>query len=174
MRQLPVLAVTAALFAPLACGQTQEAADSSSMAQDKAPPCSSAEHRAFDFWLGQWQVSSAERPGWQASSSITLSNNGCSLNEAYTTPGGYAGSSLNFYDTARGLWHQTWVDNQGSPLHLEGNFANGSMILSDDDNRISWSVQPDKRVRQHWQVTQDNGKTWNTAFDGYYQKVKPD
>jgi hypothetical protein len=174
MRQLPLLALTTALFVPQTWAQTDQATDPSAGSEDKAKPCSSAEHRAFDFWLGQWQVTSPERPGWQASSSITLGNNGCSLHEAYSSPGGYAGSSVNFYDSARGRWHQSWIDNQGAPLYLEGKFEQGSMILSDGKNRITWSVQADRTVRQHWQISQDEGKTWSTAFDGYYRRLKPD
>jgi tetratricopeptide (TPR) repeat protein len=134
-------------------------------------PCQSAQHRAFDFWLGEWQVTSPTRPGWQARSSITLGNDGCTLHEDYKTPGGYAGSSVNFYDANKGQWHQTWVDNQGSPLYLDGNPTGDNMILSDGPNRITWTPQPDGRVRQHWEVTNDEGKTYTTAFDGYYEMV---
>ena len=140
-------------------------------AAEKPKPCISASHRAFDFWLGEWEVTSPPRPKWKASSTITLANNGCSVHEAYVTPGGYAGRSVNFFDAAKKTWHQTWIDNQGAPLFLEGNFSEGTMVLSDAVNRVSWSLLPDKRVRQHWESTTDGGKTWTTAFDGYYRRL---
>ena len=136
-------------------------------------PCTGSDYRAFDFWLGEWEVTTPARAGWQASSSITLSNDGCSIQERYSTPSGYAGSSINFYDATRQVWHQTWVDNQGGPLYLDGGFANGTMVLSDDSNRITWSVQPDGRVRQHWESSSDEGKSWSTAFDGFYRRRAP-
>jgi hypothetical protein len=37
-------------------------------------------------------------------------------------------------------------------------------------NRITWYDNDDGTVRQHWQVSKDGGKTWNTAFDGLYRK----
>lgn len=151
---------------------TSVAEGDNNQAQNKPQPCTSADSRAFDFWLGEWEVTSPAREKWQASSSITVSNNGCSIHEAYVTPSGYTGNSINFYDAIKGLWHQTWIDNQGVPLYLEGNLVNKVMVLSDKSNRVSWSIQPDGRVRQHWESTADEGKTWTTAFDGYYRTRK--
>jgi hypothetical protein len=31
---------------------------------------------------------------------------------------------------------------------------------------------PDGHVRQHWETSNDAGKTWTTAFDDFYSKVK--
>ena len=134
-------------------------------------PCQSKDHRAFDFWLGQWQVTSPSRPGWQAMSNITLGNDGCSIHEDYRTPGGYVGTSVNFFDASKHQWHQTWIDNQGGPLYLHGELQNGAMVLSDGANRITWTLQSDGRVRQHWQVSNDDGKSYATSFDGYYEKI---
>tara|TARA_R110002073_G_scaffold7456_8_gene42399 strand:- start:949 stop:1467 length:519 start_codon:yes stop_codon:yes gene_type:complete len=134
-------------------------------------PCQSAEHRGFDFWLGEWRVSSPGREGWLARSSITLGNDGCSVHEAYTAPGGYQGTSVNLFDSARQLWHQTWIDNQGRPLYLEGGIKGRSMVLTDGRNQITWTPLEDGRIRQHWEITQDAGKTFKSAFDGYYERL---
>lgn len=139
--------------------------------QKRLRPCQTSNHRAFDFWLGEWAVTSPGREGWQARSSIQLGNDGCSIHETYTTPGGYGGSSVNFYDATQQQWHQTWIDNQGGSLYLVGNVQNGAMVLSDGSNQIIWTPQSDGRVRQHWQVTNDEGKTYSTAFDGYYERL---
>lgn len=37
-------------------------------------------------------------------------------------------------------------------------------------DRITWTPQEDGRVRQHWQMTNDGGKTWQVLFDGYYTR----
>ncbi|GJM08859.1 MAG: hypothetical protein DHS20C11_11350 [Lysobacteraceae bacterium] len=133
-------------------------------------PCMTEAHRAFDFWLGEWDVTMPTRPGWGAESSITLGNGGCSVHEHYRAQGGFAGKSINFFDPQKSAWHQTWIDNQGAPLYLEGNPQNGAMVLSNETNRVTWSVLEDGRVRQHWESTSDGGETWTTAFDGYYQR----
>ncbi len=70
-------------------------------------PCNTPEFRQFDFWLGDWDVESAASPGAVSHNRITLINDGCTLREEYTTPGGYVGASLDFYDSSRKVWHQT-------------------------------------------------------------------
>ena len=133
-------------------------------------PCNTEAHRAFDFWIGEWIVTIPAMPGRTANSSITLSNNGCSIHEHYRTPTGYTGNSINFFDSTANKWHQTWIDNQGTPLYLDGNPQDGKMVLANENSRITWTALPDGRVRQHWQQTSDGGETWNTSFDGYYHK----
>lgn len=136
-------------------------------------PCNTAEFRQFDFWLGDWDVESAAAPGTTSRNRITLVNDGCTLREEYTTPTGYAGTSLNFYDAGRKRWHQTWIDNQGGALYLEGGLEGEAMVMrttGDPDNvqRITWTPLPGGGVRQHWESTSDGGKSWTTAFDGRY------
>lgn len=136
---------------------------------EKLKPCGTSDHRAFDFWLGEWEVTSPNRPGWVAQNSITLSNDDCSVHESYTS-GGYTGNSISFYDNQKQQWHQTWIDNQGASIYLDGNLSDGAMVLGNATNRVTWSVQSDNRVRQHWESTSDEGETWATVFDGYYRK----
>ncbi len=140
-------------------------------------PCNTPEYRQFDFWLGDWDVTSPASPGSVSHNRITSINDGCTLREEYTTPTGFAGSSLNFYDSVRKVWHQTWIDNQGGALYLDGAFNGQSMVLAtstDPQNvqRITWTALDDGRVQQHWEATTDSGQTWTTVFDGYYEKRK--
>lgn len=141
-------------------------------------PCATPEHRQFDFWLGHWAVYT---PGGKLAghNHIRLIEQQCVLHEQYTTPSGYSGQSFTLYHSSRRRWHQTWVDNQGGLLLLEGGLESGKMVLQGQVqgaetaqlNRITWSVQPDGRVRQHWQVRAED--EWKTLFDGYYQRVEP-
>lgn len=138
-------------------------------------PCNSPEFRQFDFWLGEWDVMAPATPGSSSRSRITRINGGCTILEQYTTPLGYEGTSLNFYDAQRKFWHQTWIDNQGGALYLEGALQGNSMVLSttagkESIQRITWTPLDDGRVRQHWEATTNAGKTWSTVFDGYYAK----
>ncbi|MCZ6779898.1 MAG: hypothetical protein O7F16_13170 [Acidobacteria bacterium] len=34
--------------------------------------------------------------------------------------------------------------------------------------RITWADNSDGSVRQHWEISKDGGKSWETAFDGRY------
>lgn len=142
--------------------------------------CTSPEHRAFDFWVGSWEV--YDRTGTRrGTNEIRSILGGCVLHESYSTPAGYAGESFSLYDASRGVWHQSWVDNGGLLLDIEGGLRSGDMVLEgitvDTDgrelmNRITWSRLDDAgdRVGQLWEVSRDGGATWTVAFDGDYRR----
>lgn len=144
------------------------------------PPCSAPEFRQFDFWLGEWEVEA--RGKIAGYNKISRLYGDCILREEYRTANGaYVGTSLNGWDAARKVWHQTWVDNQGLVLLLDGRFENGAMRLEgksptadggEQIDRITWTPNPDGTVRQHWEQSTDGGKSWQTAFDGLYRKKR--
>lgn len=142
-------------------------------------PCAAAENRQFDFWIGDWDVTTPDsKPA--GTNLIRPILGGCVLHESWKGRGNFAGESFNAYDARRKAWHQTWVDGTGSVLTLDGKFENGGMTLSDrnvpgkpdtnDINEITWTPNADGSVRQHWRTSADGGKTWKTAFDGKYVK----
>lgn len=142
-----------------------------------AGPCDTPERRQFDFWLGQWEVRTPNGK-LAGTNSIEREYDGCVIHERYTTERGYKGESLNAYDTGRKVWHQTWVDNQGTLLLLEGSLQGASMVLQGQNigeggrivkHRITWTPNPDGSVRQHWESTNEQGQ-WATAFDGAYTR----
>lgn len=150
-------------------------------ASETAPvpsPCAAPEYRAFDFWIGEWTVTSNGQPA--GSNTIHPVHNGCALQENWqgSGSGGISGSSINIYDAATGRWHQTWVDASGTLLQLDGGPINGAMVLSGERpaptgngtalHRISWTPNPDASVRQLWEASPDQGQTWNVLFDGLY------
>ncbi|GAA0858544.1 hypothetical protein [Aliiglaciecola litoralis] len=142
--------------------------------------CDSAKFNQFDFWIGEWNVFN-QKGKLAGTNSITKQLNNCVLEEKYLTPSGYAGQSLNIYKPGTDSWHQTWVDNSGLLLTLEGQFDGTAMVLSGTTlspsgyfvlHRITWKPAPDKSVRQHWQSSNDKGQSWKTLFDGKYVKRK--
>lgn len=147
----------------------------------KPCPCCAAEFRQFDFWLGNWEVQDPNNK-LAGRNNIILLQDSCIVQENWvsTTPG-FTGTSYNFYSPQTGKWHQTWIDNQGGSLFLYGNLENGNMVLwsdvmKDQDgasyrNRITWTPHANGTLRQHWETTKDEGKTWTTLFDGLYKKV---
>lgn len=143
-------------------------------------PCATPEHRQFDFWLGEWEVT---RPDGKIAghNRINLILGGCALREEWTGAGGHHGTSLNVYDAAARKWRQTWVDDDGTVLLLAGEFKGGKMVLEGDTpagagktarQRITWTPIEGGRVRQFWDSSEDGGKTWKTEFDGTYAKKK--
>ena len=146
-------------------------------AQDAAP-CSSAEYRQFDFWLGDSEV---RNPAGDVvgTNTITAVSRGCGIHERWEGAGGGVGESLNAYDRRAGSWHQTWVGGAGLVLRLDGGLQNGSMVLEGELiegdgvvlQRITWTPSDDGSVRQLWETSEDGGTSWSTAFDGTYRKL---
>ncbi|HUP08093.1 MAG TPA: hypothetical protein VMU47_13120 [Caldimonas sp.] len=145
-------------------------------AQTGPAPCAGPEHRAFDFWLGEWNVHANGKLA--GTNSIKREIGGCVLHERYETGRGYSGESFNVYDAPRKVWHQTWVDSSGLLLLLEGGIQDGKMVLqgqtTDADgkltrHRITWTPNPDGSVRQLWESTNAAGD-WTVAFDGKYTR----
>lgn len=148
-----------------------------SVANPPAPPappdCKGEPHRAFDFWIGSWQVTSNDQVAGHNTISATL--DGCALLEQWQGAKGTHGSSLNVYERRSKLWRQFWVDNRGGVLRLEGGLnAAGAMVLGSTDGtvhqRITWSKLDDGSVRQLWEQSNDSGSTWTVAFDGHYRR----
>jgi hypothetical protein len=173
----------AALLALAVGARADEAAKSSppstsaSAAEAKPgpPPCSTPEHRAFDFWLGAWRV---ERPDGQLAGHNTISAilDGCALLEQWEGASGFRGTSLNAWDAGAKRWRQTWMDASGGVLLLEGGLENGAMVMrgvtrdaqGEQRERITWTPLAGGRVKQHWEQSRDGGGTWSDAFVGIY------
>lgn len=137
--------------------------------------CAGPEFRQFDFWIGQWIV---RAPNGQqvGTSQITVVAGGCAIREQWEGAAGSLGTSLNYYDPATGHWQQDWVGGDGTILHLRGRRVGNAMVMSQESetgsaktsNRITWTPLADGKVQQHWEISQDEGKTWKTSFLGIY------
>jgi hypothetical protein len=142
------------------------------------PPCTAPEHRQFDFWVGEWEVT---QPNGTLAGTNRIESilGGCVLLENWEAASGKSkGHSFNLY-SRDGKWHQTWVDNSGLLLELVGEFRDGRMVMGQDRtgpdgkpvrHEISWEKLPTGQVKQHWRSSADGGKTWNDLFVGIYTK----
>lgn len=154
---------------------------------DTLRPCSGAEYRQFDFWLGEWDVFN---PAGQkiGTNSITSMNDGCVVYENWRDARGDTGNSFNFYETKTKRWHQFWVASNGNaaplsaaadgtPMPMSGGLVDGAMVLQSPAgvkprNRWTWSRVEGGKVRQHAEQSDDDGRTWRTVFDGLYVKAQ--
>jgi len=147
------------------------------------PACTAAEHRQFDFWVGEWTVTPTGKPNTVANSVIENLYGGCVIRENWMPLKGTPGGSLNNY--ADGRWHQTWVDSSNARVEFAGGLAGGEMVLLGywkDVNgpgqsaliRMTYSKNSDGSVRQHGEQSTDHGLTWSTNFDfTYHPKAAP-
>ena len=163
---------------PLALMVTAAVSASATAQQPAHPPsCTSAEQHQFDFWIGDWEVTlpNGKHAGTNRIDPIL---SGCVLQENWSGAGGMHGKSYNIYDAKGHRWHQTWVDDRGSLLELNGGFEDGKMVLTGEQKdssgttlqRITWTPAGTGEVRQLWESSSDGGKTWAVQFDGRYRK----
>lgn len=175
-----IVLVVACLLLGIAGGATLSAQDNSAQAaaKPKAPPCSGPEYRQFDFWLGDWSVSSPAGKK-QGENRVVSLLNGCVIQENWVGEQGSVGHSYNMYSNRDEQWHQTWVDNQGLLLQLAGGIQDGKMVMRGTLNgpdgkpvlhEISWEPIEGGKVRQHWRASKDGGETWKDLFVGIYTK----
>jgi len=140
--------------------------------------CKEPAARVFDFWLGRWDVTvSGQAAG---TNEITLEEDGCLLHEHWVGSRGGTGQSFNWYDRATGMWHQVWVSNTGNGLQLAGRYAGNRLTLEGTGpgpkgqpqaQRLSFFRNEDGTVRQLWETSDDEGRTWQVAFDGLYRRA---
>jgi hypothetical protein len=140
--------------------------------------CAQPHYHDFDFWLGSWTVRDVKGKV-VGRNDVTRTIANCVVQEHWYGARGGIGSSFNIWNVESGKWHQTWVDNSGGLLLLDGGLVRGSMVLGGTMpdrkagkvlNVVRWTPLPDGRVRQHWTASSDGGKTWQDVFDGYYSK----
>jgi hypothetical protein len=154
------------------------AAGPAAAASATEPLCPGPEYRQFDFWIGDWDVTADGKPAGRNRVERIL--DGCAIQESWVGVEGMRGTSLNQYFERDHQWHQTWIDTNGMRLDLAGGLRDGMMVLEGRSpgrepgvtvrHRISWKLRPDGTVRQHWQASRDDGKTWKDIFDGIYRR----
>jgi hypothetical protein len=142
--------------------------------------CVDAEHRQFDFWLGDWDVSNPD--GKQiGTNQVTSVMGSCVLQEHWQGLKGPAGTSFNTYSKQDQKWYQMWVTDRGGFFQLVGGLQGGKMVMTREVKnegktvlqRWSWEKVSEDRVVQRSEISEDGGKTWQAGFQGIYNRRKP-
>jgi hypothetical protein len=148
----------------------------------QAYPCEyDDKFRAFDFWLGEWDVhvASGQLAGHNQ---ITSEQHGCYLGESWTSASGGTGHSINYLDEATGEWVQIWNDAGGNQINIRGGLTDRGMLLVGTIHYVAtdatlpfrglWTPMEDGRVRQFFEQSNDGGETWAPWFEGFYSKAE--
>ena len=145
--------------------------------QPPKPACATAEFRAFDFWVGEWEViDTAGRV--IAESSIQRQAGGCAITELWQPKGGYpGGTSISWLDPVDQMWHQQWVGGGGRNTRYSGGLVDRVMVMVGDTAqpngiffRMRWTPLTDGRVEQQQQTGNSRAGPWTTGFVGIYRK----
>jgi hypothetical protein len=153
-----------------------------------ARACAAPEHRQFDFWIGDWDVTIRARKGpdsdaWgeaKGTNHVEAVLGGCAIAEHFEASGPgdpWAGRSYSLYSAAEKKWRQTWVDDQGSYLAFTGGMEGSSMILHGEPRvrdgktfrmRMVFSEITPGSLAWSWERTADEGKTWTPMMQIRY------
>ncbi len=152
---------------------------STSFAQNNTKPCTAPEAGQFDFWVGKWDLYSADT--LTGSNTLYKVMDGCAVQENFESKGGgYSGKSWSMYNPQMKLWQQTWIDNQGAFIYLTGSFENGVMTLKTEPRKLPNGKEMVNRMVFHnitkdsfdweWESTTDNGATWKSGWHIHYKR----
>ena len=152
--------------------------------------CAEAEHRQFDFWLGDWQIEQAitgangETLRLPATTSVTLAAGGCALVERWSgtvqffwegmeKPEAMEGLSVRYFNPREGRWFIHWLDSRSASFGepFRGTFQDGLGTFTvtratprgTSTSRITFAQPGRDRVR--WELAvEDGGGKWQPLW----------
>jgi hypothetical protein len=150
---------------------------------EEAPPpaCTSAAHRALDFWIGEWDAYNTGTETLAGRSSIKSEDAGCVITEHWTSArAAFSGRSLNLYDASSGKWRQFWADSFGDMTDFKGEaIESGVRFVAEGDvspderaphiARMTLTRNADGSVRQIGETSPD-GAAWTVSYDFTYRR----
>jgi len=175
MTRTVLIAAACIAFAPAAAQNGGGAAPA-----PKPPACASEQHRAFDFWVGRWDVYPAGSDKLVAHSLIERLYAGCAIRENWMPLTGAGGGSLSAFVPEEKAWRQTWIDSSGARVEFKGEAAPGRMVLTGwwpgvlgggkgATVRMTYTREPGGAVRQKGETSVDGGAHWQPSFDFLYR-----
>jgi hypothetical protein len=175
---LSVVASTRAVSGQASTTSTTSAGNASQAPAGPPTVCvNDADRHRFDFWLGEWDVTTPD--GKRAGSSVIESvSGGCAMLENWTSGRGGKGKSLNAYNPAIKQWQQYWIGQDGQVAEYRSSEFDGKSLaffIKDDAkpltlHRLTFTPIDASTVRQHSEDSEDGGKTWKTQYDLYYHR----
>ncbi|HEY4304714.1 MAG TPA: hypothetical protein VGM82_09615 [Gemmatimonadaceae bacterium] len=131
--------------------------------------CPAAIAESFAWWAGRWNYAV---PGFDpATSTITSSNDGCMLAEAFVDRTGQQQHTTIQYDSVAHHWKRHVVDPFRT-YDSAGSFAaDGSIAFYESKNdRESYLVTDHDHVHFKGEHSDDGGTTWKLLFDATYTR----
>ncbi len=142
-------------------------------------PCEADErHHAFDFWIGEWNVTQNRQ--FAGTNSVQPILGHCTIFEQWQSASGGLGKSFNFYDPGSDHWRQIWISDNGTFIEFTGEARDGGIFFtaqtttpvdgSVTDHKFEFTQLEGGIVRQSWETSTDGGATWTAIWDGRYER----
>jgi hypothetical protein len=133
---------------------------------------------AFDFWVGDWDVTNA---GGQTlgTNRIERDMNGFLIREHWQSANGGEGKSFAYYILSEQRWRHIWVADNGWVTERDATPTERGVRLEGDTidpgkprvrSRELLERNDDGTLRQFIEQSTDGGATWTTTFDGIYRR----
>ena len=140
-------------------------------------PCEAGEElHAFDFWIGDWDVTQGGQAAGTNSIQSILGH--CVIFEQWESASGSHGKSFNYYDPGHEHWRQIWIGDGGTFIEFTGKARDGGIFYTAEtinpadgaitQHKFEFTQNEDGSVRQFWATSTDAGETWATIWDGHY------
>jgi hypothetical protein len=158
----------------------------SQQASQTAPtnPCTAAEQKQLDFWVGEWDLTWPGQKAGQTghgTNSVRRILDGCVVQENFSGENSapLRGTSVSLFDSASRKWKQTWVDNQGAYMDFTGGIQDGFMTLQRESilpngskglQRMVWRNVGVNEFDWSWESSSDGGKTWQVQWPVHYKR----
>jgi hypothetical protein len=158
------------------------------LAQSTPPglqPCSQAEQKQLDFWIGEWKLTWPIQKAEVAhgSNSIKRALDGCVVEESFSGESSIhlRGHSVSIFDAQDGKWKQTWVDNEGGYLDFVGGMKDGQMSFWRETKqpdgtpvtmRMIWRNVTYDSLDWSWEGSTDGEKSWKVLWAIHYERKK--
>ena len=177
------LVLSSSLVAPRTVAAQGVPASQPSAPPKMATPCMEApERHRFDFWIGEWDVTTPAG-GRAGTSSVQSVSGGCALLENWTSANGGHGKSLNAFNPTIGQWQQYWIGQDGNPTEFrESTWSGNSIVFRAHapatskspamEMRLTFTPLDSSTVQQHGESSTDGGTTWKTTYLFVYHRKK--
>jgi hypothetical protein len=177
------LLLISSLVAPSSLTAQSVPAAQTSAPPKAATPCVDApERHRFDFWIGEWAVTTPAG-GHAGTSSVQSVSGGCALLENWTSANGGHGKSLNAFNPAVGQWQQYWIGQDGNPVEFRESTWSGKSIVFRAhaaasskspamEMRLTFTPVDSSTVQQHGESSSDGGTTWKTTYLFLYHRQR--
>lgn len=134
--------------------------------------------KAFDFWIGDWEVSWYDQDSnlVKGSNLVEATLDGKVLQENFVDPNrGFKGTSISVYSPRKKSWHQAWADNRGGYYNFIGLVKGDRRIFTTDTSNafiqrmVFYNIKADS-FTWDWETSKDGGENFQLSWRIFYQR----